>query len=329
MMDDDPLRKTIMTHAMAFTQCSGVQIAAAADIDKTRLRKFGERWSVKCLYTDYVNMLTKEHIDILSICTHSDSHYEIVEKAIEINNGLKAVFCEKPIAGTLEEARKMVTLCRKKGIVLAVNHQRRLDSHYRKIKSMLDAGRIGKIQNIIFYYSGGLANIGTHVFDLLLFLFGEVKSVLADSCNSANSRIKDPDISGKLHFNGDIPCYLIACNVDDHLMFELDIIGTTGRIRSLSNGSILNLYKAGSSLKYSNYKELGDAPKEIRVHENQRMICAVNDIMRCIKSRKQPDCSGEDGYGALEIAAAFFESMKKKKKVNLPVKNRKEIIFSK
>ena len=97
MMDDDPKRKKIMTHAASYAHCPDVRLAAASDIDRTRLDSFGKRWQVEYLYTDYTDMLEKEDIDILSICTHSDSHHEIIKKALECNDGIKAVFCEKQI----------------------------------------------------------------------------------------------------------------------------------------------------------------------------------------------------------------------------------------
>ena len=95
--------------------------------------------------------MNKEKPDIVSICTEPDNHAFLVNK---LGGYVKAIYCEKPIATTVEEAQEMIVACRGKTI-LQINHQRRFLTP-------------------TFYYSRGIENTGTHMFDLLRELFGEI-----------------------------------------------------------------------------------------------------------------------------------------------------------
>ena len=102
-------------------------------------------------YKDYMEMVTSHNFDILSICTPVETHCQIV---CEIAPYVKALYVEKPIATTIEEADRMIETCHKHGVILQVNHQRR----FLKPKMR---------------WSRGILNNGTHAFDLMRQMFGE------------------------------------------------------------------------------------------------------------------------------------------------------------
>ena len=103
-------------------------------------------------------MLREEALDILSICTWNSTHLEIAKEAV--NSGIKAVFCEKPIADSLRNADKMIRMCNERGVILQINHQRRFDSLHLGIRDFLQSGTLGRIQQVTFYYTAGIANTG-------------------------------------------------------------------------------------------------------------------------------------------------------------------------
>ena len=170
--DNDPKRRYVSSHAGAYFRNPQTELTAVADLDRGKLDRCGEKWGIKSLYQDYIEMLEHERLDILSICTWNNTHLEITERAVR--NGVKAIFCEKPIANTLDDAYKMVEICKKNGIILQIDHQRRFCEFHQNIKDFIDNGVIGRIQQVSFYYTAGIANTGSHMFDLLRFFFGEV-----------------------------------------------------------------------------------------------------------------------------------------------------------
>ena len=77
--DDDPKRKTISTHAGAYSAVDEIKLVAASDLNEQKLMRCGKRWRITSLYTDYREMLKKESLDIISICTWNSTHLEIVK----------------------------------------------------------------------------------------------------------------------------------------------------------------------------------------------------------------------------------------------------------
>lgn len=128
-------------HASAYIDCPDTDLVASCDIKK------------EALYRDYMEMVRKEKLDIVSVCTPPETHCQIV---CDICPFVKAIYLEKPIALTLEDADKMIAICRATRVILLINHQR----SFMRPK---------------FRFSRGIFNTGTHMFDLLRQLFGEVR----------------------------------------------------------------------------------------------------------------------------------------------------------
>jgi predicted dehydrogenase len=98
-----------------------VELVALADLDQTSLERYGGKFEVNSLYRDYRQMLSREELDILSVCTWNGTHCEIVENAVRAD--VSAIFCEKPIADSLPSADLMIRLCAANGVILVVDHQ--------------------------------------------------------------------------------------------------------------------------------------------------------------------------------------------------------------
>lgn len=311
VFDEDPKRAQIWTHARAYQDDGRTELVAAADINPTALADFCKKWLVRQAYTDYRTMLRNEQIDLLSICTPPASHLEIAVEARRA--GVRAIWCEKPMASSVEEADRMLEACR--DIVLAVNHPRRWDPCYRTAKVLLDAGRIGTVQDAVCYYSGGVANIGSHLFDTLRYLFGDVAWLRAEP---AADRQPDPNLSGTVGFHGGVRGRLVGCGAASFLIFELDVLGIEGRLRVLNNGERIELWHASDSPRYSDVQEL-ILQEELGGWREERMVQAIADILGCLERGGTPACSGMDGRKALELVAAFRWSGDQDAQVTLPL----------
>ena len=89
-------------------------------------------------YSSYEEMLQREELDIVSVCTHAPLHAPVTLAAAEA--GVKAVFCEKAIATSLAEADAMVAACDERNVKLVINHTRRWDPYYETALALI-AGR--------------------------------------------------------------------------------------------------------------------------------------------------------------------------------------------
>ena len=327
--DDDPKRKMISTHAGAYSTVAEVKLVAACDLSKENLEKCGKRWQVPSLYEDYTEMLRKEALDILSICTWNSTHLEIVKEAA--NSGVKAIFCEKPIADSLKNADAIIKLCNEKGVVLQIDHQRRFDEFHQDIRSFVQNGKLGRIQQVTFYYTAGIVNTGSHMFDLLRFFFGDIDWVRAAYSQNKSPNPNDLNIDGVMRFKNGTFCAIQACDAQEFLIFEMDCIGTKGRLNITHSGFDVEFYKVRESELFSGYKEIfksespikEDAPREF-------MVSAVRHLVECLKEGQKPICSGEDGRASLELVCAFHESARADgNKISLPLMDSEVKIESK
>ena len=138
------------SHMTAYRDCEDTQLVALCDINESLMYEWLSvmRNSAK-LFTDYKRMITGNWLDIVSVCTPPETHCQIV---CDIAPYVKAIYCEKPIATTLEDADRMIDVCHKYGVILQINHQRRFTQPK-------------------FRFSRGIFNTGTHMFDLIHQLF--------------------------------------------------------------------------------------------------------------------------------------------------------------
>lgn len=315
--DKDPLRKHVATHAGAYRRTAGVQLAAACDLDESKLKEFGQTWGVSALYTDFEQMLKEQKPDILSICTWQATHYELAIKAVDA--GVKAIFCEKPITEKLNEADKLVALCERKNVLLAVNHSRRWDEGHEQVKALLRS--LGELRQVQCYYTAGISNTGTHMFDLLHYYLGEPQWVSAASAPVFGD--KDPTLSGQMLFEKNVLVSIIGLDVKDYLIFELEFYGSKGRVRIKHSGFDLQVSRVEKSRYFSGYKELSQEKKPFSMKHKTMMLNAVKNIVASLKNGKQPKSTGADGKKALEMICAFKQSWKQGKRIAFPLKQRK------
>jgi predicted dehydrogenase len=317
ILEDDVLRQKPCTHAGAFDAHPDTEIVAACDINKERLLAFGKRWCVKRLYKDYTEMLTRERLDIVSIAAWTEYHRDMVIMAAE--SGVRGIYCEKPIAVNLKQAKEMVDMCKKKKVKMVIGHERRWDPYYRKAKELIDSGGIGEIRTIIGnalsdsppelpvdkYGGGPLFHDGTHLTDLLRFFAGD-----ADWVSGYDDRIGDRYIEktaiGLIHFKNGVHAVVEGGGVRKYFNFELDIQGSEGRI--LIGNGIKELYMTGPSNRFTGFKELERVEFPNPDRGINPFLGGIEDLVGCMNNGHESISSGEDGKAALEIIMAIYKS---------------------
>ena len=306
--DDDPRRRTVGTHAGAYARVPGIELVAMADVDPAKLARYGDTFGVPGRYADHRAMLARERLDVLSICTGNESHRAILDDAVAA--GVRAVFCEKPLADDLAAGAAMIRRCAERGVLLMVNHRRRFDAYHRELGAFIRGGGLGRVQHVTCYYVSGVANTGTHLFDALRLYCGDVTWVRARPSGSVSPNPDDPNLDGWLGLESGGLITINACDVKAHYIFEITVLGTDGRLR-ISSTSVEELgYEAALEARASSeYRELRPAPVPVdpdRPHEH--MIDAVRHLVDCLDHGTPPFCTGDDGLKALEIICALRES---------------------
>lgn len=319
LFEEDPLAHKPCSHAGAYSRFPKTQIVAACDIRQDRLERFSKTWGVKSLYKDYKEMLKRENLDIVSVCTHTPLHHEMTLAAAK-TPGVRAIFCEKPMASTLREAEEMIAVCKKNKVLLVVGQTRRWDPTFRKVSELIKKGEIGEVKTVVGYCTAGLLNGASHLIDLLRFFNGDIDWIFA---NLKRDKSTEPSGSGFFKFKNGAYGFLDS-DFNKYVNFEITVTGTKGKLRGggmLRGGQVFEFCKVKPSTFESGLFEF-DQQKFPKVSQERPLLLAVKDIVECLETGKKPFCTGEDGKAVLEIAFAFHKSDQLGKKVKLPLQDK-------
>jgi predicted dehydrogenase len=148
--------------------------------------------------TDWREVVARKDIDIVDIATPGESHAEI---AIAAARAGKIVFCEKPLANTIADARRMLAAVEKAGVIHMICHNYRRAPAVMLARQLIEEGRLGRLYHFRGTYlqdwvadpavplywrlrkeaagTGALGDIASHSLDLGRFLVGEISEVTA------------------------------------------------------------------------------------------------------------------------------------------------------
>lgn len=313
--DLDALRRKTWSHCRAYSKCALTRLAGVVEINPAKARVFGKHYPGIPVFRDIQGLMTSREVDIVSIATPTPTHYPLLRELLKFNP--KAVFCEKPMAQTTREAKEMVNLCRKRGVLLAVNHSRRWDGNYIFARRAILNGAIGDIIAANLFYSAQVLNIGTHLFDAMMMLTGEKACCVSGVSGDLNKY--DPSVSGWILTKNGIFCAVAATGRREQLVFEIDVFGTRGRLKISENGRKVEIFVFKKSPNYGGYEELSPMIKRSSPANNDRFVDAVQEIALTLKRREtRVSCSGEDGLAALSVSLGLCDSAKRKgKPINL------------
>lgn len=157
------------SHARGYLAHPEVEIVAIADINESNAQALAVFVGGASAYTSLRELLVKEQIDILSVCTWPTLHCEMVLTAIEA--GVRIILCEKPMAVSLGEIDRMIEAADSAGARLFVNHQRRYEQPYAGARRLIDDGHLGDLLRVEGYVGDGwdLMSWGSHWVDMARF----------------------------------------------------------------------------------------------------------------------------------------------------------------
>ncbi|MBM3946872.1 MAG: Gfo/Idh/MocA family oxidoreductase [SAR202 cluster bacterium] len=294
----------VLSHAEAYRLCPNTDLVALADADAAALQRAGHLWNVEHLYRDAAALLKSERPDIVSICTPDATHADILRLTFDAS--VPAVLCEKPLATTLEEARALAAEAEGTGTVLAVNYQRRYDPMHRRVRDAIQSGTIGEVRHVTGWYTKGIVHNGTHLLDTLRFLCGEIVHV--EGLNPRPGPPGDSTPDAVLTFAGGFTGFVHGCSAEEFAVFDIDVIGSRGRVRLVEEGHAVEFYTLGDSQYYPDYRQFVQAPFEPSAGLRDPLLYPVEDTVRALGTRSYPACTAADAIRALDLALLIARS---------------------
>jgi predicted dehydrogenase len=291
----------VFTHAAAYRSHPDFRLVACVESNPARRAAFAQRWEVEHAYATVEELLDRHpHLAVVSLCTPTASHAEGLRTLLP--SRVPAVFCEKPIAGSLEDAETLVDAYESAGKILAVNHTRRFDPAVRGLQRRIAYGELGAIRAVAGTYTGGVVNNGTHWIDLASMLLGEL--ALDHVVHARIDRDPgDPTVDAVLKGHGDTPVHLVGADARDYAMFELRLITEKGVLDLEERGFVLRERHPEPDARFPGFWRLGEpVSEETRLNESFRFAL---DAIRDALGGQPPPSTGRTALAAQRLCEAM------------------------
>ena len=313
LLEEDTLREKPCTHAGAIAANPDCVLAAGCDSDEERRRLFAEKWRVP-VYADAMEMIRAHAPQILAIATHPDSHYQYCRLAADC--GVPVVICEKPLADTIKEARKISRLADNgdgRGFTVITNHERRYSADYIRVRAMLDGEKLGRLLSVrANLYMGKTRRLldvfwhdGTHLADALMFLTGSTLKHRRRWGAKLTARAGTAWLEGELRGvekdrpnSAPVPVIMEIGAGRDHLVFEMEFSCEKGRLR-IGNG-IFEVWESAPSPYAEQFRSLKQTG-EVFTGPTGYFANMVQDAVECTRDpERRPRSSAACGLRVIE-----------------------------
>ncbi|HYQ86742.1 MAG TPA: Gfo/Idh/MocA family oxidoreductase [Bacteroidota bacterium] len=313
-------------HLPILAKMEDAEIVAVCDRDKSRAKMIAERFGFTRYYSDYQQMLAKEDLAAIDVCTTTDAHLPITLAALAAG---KDVFVEKPIARRYAEAVQMAEAAKqaKRKLMVGMNNRFRPDTMI--LKSFVEKGELGKI----FYAKAGwlrklsttnpwitqkdksgggvFLDLGIVMLDLVLWMLGfpPVERVTAKMYMQKTKSVEDSCIAFiEMKYGASITLEVSWSFQALEDYFYCDFFGSEGsakinplRIHKQLHGNLVNVTPAKIESPANLYKKSYE-------NELKHFVGAARGLHQIIST-------GEEAVQRMKAVEAIYQSAQKGKEI--------------
>lgn len=322
-------------HITSLKSLEQVEIKAVADINSERIENCVRDYQLKNVhkYSTLAEMLDREELDVLHICT---PHYLHVSMAVQaLRKGIH-VFMEKPPAITQEEFEQLCEEQKKQNKEVGICFQNRYNETSREIQRVLKEGTLGKLKGArafvtwnrqIPYYKesgwrgtwkkeggGVLINQSIHTLDLLVQFFGEPETAEASFCNHHLKDAIDVEDTMEAFIKlGGIPvCFYATTAYCEDAPVRIDIVCEEGRIKM--EGNQLFIQWNDGTKQWYNFEKIQKQETGKTYWGNSHFAC-IQDFYRCLKDEREFENSLESVRNIMKLTMGLYDSARNHKAV--------------
>jgi UDP-N-acetyl-2-amino-2-deoxyglucuronate dehydrogenase len=316
-------------HIRGYIDCGRYEVVALADLNEAPMREVDALFNISPKhYTDARAMMEQERPDVVSICTWHAGHVTWTVAAAAYQP--KAILCEKPMADSVGGAEQMMIACQRNKVKLAIAHQRRFLPAYTLAKDLIAQGALGKIHLIQSFGGAGLPNYSSHQTDMYRYLLSD------DECEwvmgnierktdqyERSTRIEDAAMA-VFQFRSGARALILSDLVPNYYQGAL-IVGSEGMINMTTED--LQLMNADTGGRWERHAPDG---KFFKVEEKGKRFeweeggaAQADELADWIEGKVETH-RGEaaNGYKALQMIHAVYESARMHEKVVMPLRTR-------
>ncbi|WP_059105968.1 Gfo/Idh/MocA family protein [Shouchella shacheensis] len=323
----------IHRHVPEYAANENVELVAFCDLTKElaedMVAKYGGR-----AYTNYKELLEKEDVDAVSVCTQNVDHAQV---SIAAANAGAHVLCEKPMATSLEEAKEMIQAAKDNNVKLMIGHNQRLMPPHVKAKEILASGKLG---NILTYkttfghggadswsiqgkdtwflkknkaFVGAMGDLGVHKIDLMRWLLDDEVSEVSAFVETIHKEadVDDNAVTLMRMKGGAIGTMTASWTYYKGEDNTTTIYGENGVLEIHDNPNVQVVVKLvdGTVERYS----VG----EVATNDKQVASGVIDAFVKSVVDQEDPAITGEEGMKSLNVVLAALESAETKRFVSV------------
>ncbi len=318
----------------AWQELDNIECVAIYNRTLSKAETLAKKFGVERVYDDPIKLLESEELDFVDILTDVDTHLEFTKMAAD--KGLDVV-CQKPMTPNYNDAIKIVRVCKENNVKLFINENFRWQVPLRKVKEVVDSGKIGSIfKGRVTFCSAFpvfdnqpflaeldqfiLTDIGSHIFDVSRFLMGNAATIHCE-IQTVNPKIKGEDVANAfMKMKNGVHCYaeMSYASILEKEVFPQTLVlleGSKGSVRLDADFVVVTTTKEGTNSEKVEpimYDWLD--PEYAVVHSS--IVDAQRDILAGLRGGKA-ETTGDDNFKTAQLVWAAYESAKTGKIIEL------------
>ncbi len=316
-----------LVHLPILKKLQNVEISAAAETNKSKLKTVSEKFGIDPVYTNYKEMLNATDLDAVVIATPTSTHTQI---SIDCLNAGKHILVEKPISRTLNEAKKINETAQKTGKIVMVGMNARFLPDAMLLKSLINNGELGDIFYVRCGWNrkqssqekwfsqkseaggGVIFDLGIVLLDLALWLleYPPLKSVSIQKFHHYTKSVEDSAVGFIRFENSAVINFEVSWSFhSDKDSFSLTAFGTEGTAH-------LNPFKAYRRLE-SGHIDL--TPFTTNFSKNLYKKSYENELKHfigAVRGTNPPISTSEDALLRMKLIEGIYASAEKNYEIN-------------
>ena len=322
---------------------AGFNPVAITSLDQEQSKEVAALHKIQTVYPTWKELVDDKSIEIIDIAVPPHVQPDIVEYICRhAADHVKGILCQKPIAMSLEEARRIVSLGDEAGIPIAVNSNMRYDQSMRALKRILDKGLIGQpvIASIDMraipdwqtflqkYHKLEIYAMAVHHLDIFRYLFGDPEKITA-LCRT-DPRTKFEHTDGIVQYTYQYKDGLMATSLDDvwawpeepcekHNYINWRVEGTEGFAEGEFGWHKRAPEFCGSTLKLAckSYPNQWIEPKWTTQWFPDAFVGTMANLLCAVEKGTDPEISARDNVKTLACVEACYQSIAQEKTIYL------------
>lgn len=307
-------------HAEMFFKNDRFQVAGLCDTDRERLQAAAPLCGNPELFDDASKMLESTRPDIFCFCTPPAIRLSLIRLGVE--NNVKLVAYEKPMATNFNEAAEIMKICREAGAKTVLSHQIRYGEHFRKVKEIIDSGALGRIHTVYGHVWGWYLHMVTHVMDFLRYYNSDAEAEWVIGQVHGRGKLADnhpsPEYAGGfIQFANNVRG-IVEIGAMSPDVPEVEYPWHKGRIGVQGTGGFAEALIGGGwrAVTRDSCGVISGPGKWDALHDQPPYI---NDIALWLDGTNIHPCNGESAYKGFEITMALLRSAIERRQIKIPL----------